>query len=136
MACSGASSEACGGPNRLSVYERSGPPPAQSSAPVIIDNGTNFVWFGRGCYSDSTGARILSQGVTPQGGGQNNSAQSCTDECGRRNFTYAGTEYGAECKHPYPYPCHFGLTNTALRLLRQHATEQSSSQERRLYHEM
>lgn len=30
----------------------------------------------------------------------------------------------------------FGLTDAALRLLRQHATEQSSSQERWLYHEM
>ncbi|KAF3007823.1 hypothetical protein E8E13_010601 [Curvularia kusanoi] len=95
MACSGASGEACGGPNRLSIYNRT--TPAQPSAAVIIEDGTDHVWIGRGCYSDSTSARILSLGVAPQGGNQNNSAQSCTAECKRRSFTYAGTEYGAEC---------------------------------------
>jgi hypothetical protein len=40
MACSGASGEACGGPNRLSVYERSGPPlttvPILSGLVVVV----------------------------------------------------------------------------------------------------
>lgn len=97
MACSGAAGEACGGPDRLSVYERTSSPPAQSSA-TVIEDGTEFVWAARGCYSDLTYARILGQAVAVQGGGQNNSAQSCTTACRKQNFKYAGTEYAAECK--------------------------------------
>lgn len=97
MACSGAPGEACGGPNRLSVYERNSTAPAQSSA-VIIDDGAERVWLSRGCYSDLTYARILANGVSVQGGGSNNSAQSCTTECQRQNYQFAGTEYAAECE--------------------------------------
>lgn len=96
MACSGAPGEACGGPNRLSLYERTAAPPAQSSG-IVIDDGSGWEWVARGCYSDLTYARILSLGVAVQGGGQNNSAQSCTAECKRQNFAFAGTEYAAEC---------------------------------------
>ncbi|KAJ8111688.1 hypothetical protein OPT61_g5771 [Boeremia exigua] len=95
MACSGAPGEACGGPNRLSVYERTATPPAPS-APVV-DDGSAYIWVALGCYSDLTYARILSQAVGVQGGGQNNTAQSCTDECRKQNFQYAGTEYSSEC---------------------------------------
>lgn len=96
MACTGAAGEACGGPDRLSIYVRTSAAPPQSSA-IVIDAGDDWVWTARGCYSDLTYARILSQGVNVQGGGQNNSAQSCTTECGRQNFKYSGLEYGAEC---------------------------------------
>lgn len=96
MACAGAPGEACGGADRLSLYERTSAPPAQSSAKVIED-GSDFVWTALGCYSDLTYARILSQGVTVHGGGQNNSAASCTVECKRQDYIYAGTEYAGEC---------------------------------------
>jgi hypothetical protein len=96
MACNGAPGEACGGSDRISLYERTAAPPAQSSA-IEIDDGTDWVWIARGCYSDVPWMRILSQGVNVQGGGQNNSAQSCTAECRKQNFQYAGTEYAAEC---------------------------------------
>lgn len=97
MACSGAPGEACGGPDRLSVYERSATPPAQSSS-LGIEDGSDHIWIARGCYSDLTYARILAQSVGVQGGGQNNSALSCTAECRRQNFRYAGTEYAQECE--------------------------------------
>lgn len=98
-ACSGATGEACGGTNRLSLYERTGPPSTNSS--VIIEDGTDRVWISRGCWSDAGGAgRILSLGVAPLGGSANNSAQSCTPECKRRLYKFAGTEYGGECKSP------------------------------------
>src|SRR5690242_5677095 len=96
MVCNGAPGEACGGPDRLSLYERAATPPAQSSA-TGIEDGADHIWTSRGCYSDLTYARILAQSVGVQGGAQNNSAQSCTTECRRQNFRYAGTEYGQEC---------------------------------------
>lgn len=96
MACAGAPGEACGGAGRLSLYEGTIPPPAQSSA-VVLDDGGNGIWTALGCYTDLPWARILSQSATVQGGQANNSAQSCTAECGRQKFQYAGTEYAGEC---------------------------------------
>lgn len=93
MAYSGASNETCGGPNRLSVYARSGPPSV-----AVINDGSDHEWIARGCFDDLTYARILSQGVTVQGGGQNNSAQSCAIQCRQQRFKYAGTEYASECE--------------------------------------
>lgn len=127
MACSGAPGEACGGPDRISVYERSATAPAQSSAPVIED-GTDHVWTARGCYSDLTYARILSQAVGVQGGGQNNSAQSCTAECRKQDFKFSGTEYGAECK--FYASAIIEATDQANRLLWQHAQQWSRTQGR------
>ena len=96
MACAGTPGEACGGAGRLSLYERIAPPPAQSSI-VMLDDGVDGVWTALGCYSDLPWARVLSQNANVQGGQSNNSAQSCTAECGRQKFQYAGTEYAAEC---------------------------------------
>jgi hypothetical protein len=125
MACSGAPSEACGGPDRLSLYERTSTSPAQSSA-VIIDDGAEWVWLSRGCYSDLTYARILANGVGVQGGSSNNSAQSCTTECQRQNYQFAGTEYAAECKSSCE---NLALeANMSCRLLWQHAPEWPRSQ--------
>lgn len=96
MACAGAPGEACGGPDRISLYEGTISPPAQSS-PIVIDDGIDGTWNALGCYSDLPWARILSRSVNVQGGPANNSARSCTTECGRQNFQYAGTEYAGEC---------------------------------------
>jgi hypothetical protein len=125
MACAGAPGEACGGPDRLSLYERTSTAPAQSSA-VIIDDGAEWVWLSRGCYSDLTYARILANGVSVQGGGNNNSAQSCTTECQRQNYQFAGTEYAAECESPCESLA--PKTNLLCRLLWQHASEWPRSQ--------
>jgi hypothetical protein len=92
MPCSGAPGEACGGPNRLSVYEKAATPGGGTPAP----SGPSG-WGSLGCYSDSVAARILPTGVGVAGGASNNSAASCTAACAASNFKYAGTEYGGEC---------------------------------------
>lgn len=93
MECGGAAGEACGGPNRLSVYEKAAT--SASGGPAASDEPGN--WGSLGCYSDSVGARILSVGVIVNGGPSNMSAASCTDACQAGNYKYAGTEYSGEC---------------------------------------
>ena len=120
MTCSGNSSEICGGPNRLNVYNLTGsgqsstnPPPPPPPPPV-----SNGPWRSLGCYryfkppffveresltplylpiSDNVGARTLSVPTAPIGGASNNSVESCTDACFAAGYTLAGVEYSAEC---------------------------------------
>lgn len=92
MPCSGAPGEACGGPNRLSVYEKA----ASTGGDAPAAAGPNG-WGSLGCYSDSVAARILPNVGIVNGGPANMSAASCTDACSAANYKYAGTEYGGEC---------------------------------------
>jgi hypothetical protein len=94
MACSGNATEACGGPDRLSIYSTAG---QNGGGSTLLIPGKTGNWTSLGCYSDAGGARILSTGVAPLGGAQNNSAEACIAACETSNFKYAGTEYSAEC---------------------------------------
>jgi hypothetical protein len=94
MGCAGTATEACGGPNRLSVYER--PASAGSSSNLVLV-GTTGNWSRIGCYSDSTAARLLAVGMAVQGGPSNMSAESCITACDAAKYKYAGTEYSSEC---------------------------------------
>jgi len=89
MPCAGAPGEACGGPNRLSVYEKAATP-GGNAPPASGPSG----WGPLGCYSDSVAARILPTVGIVAGGAANMSAASCTTACAASNFKYAGTEYG------------------------------------------
>jgi hypothetical protein len=135
MACSGAPGEACGGPDRLSLYQRASTAPLQSSA-VVIENradssilavsadatNTAFLlanstssatptpsskvgWSYEGCYVDGPGPRSLPNGVGVQDGMTN---QKCRDACQARGYVLAGTEYAGECKSittPFYWNC-------------------------------
>ncbi|KAF2677059.1 WSC-domain-containing protein, partial [Lentithecium fluviatile CBS 122367] len=92
MPCSGAPGEACGGPNRLSVYEKA----ATTGGTTPAASGPSG-WGSLGCYSDSVAARILPTVGIINGGPANMSAASCTAACAASNFKYAGTEYAGEC---------------------------------------
>lgn len=94
MSCAGTATEACGGPNRLSVYER---PASTGSSSSLVLVGTTGNWSRIGCYSDSTGARLLAVGMAVQGGASNMSAESCITACDANKYKYAGTEYASEC---------------------------------------
>lgn len=60
---------------------------AASSAPKIG-------WNLEGCYTDSVGARTLSNNV---GVGSALTNAKCRDGCKAAGFTLAGTEYAGEC---------------------------------------
>lgn len=89
MPCNGAPGEACGGPDRLSVYEKAAGSGGGTPVPPAAPAG----WGSLGCYSDSVGARILSTvGIIP-GGPAAMTPELCTATCRQGNFKYAGTEY-------------------------------------------
>lgn len=85
MGCTGNSSEACGGPGTITVYEN---PPL---TPHIYP-GDNC-WTSQGCYTDSTTSRTLERRVSPSGPG----VEACLTTCQAQGFSWAGLEYGSEC---------------------------------------
>ncbi|KAI1381716.1 putative glyoxal oxidase [Hypoxylon crocopeplum] len=86
--CSGNSTEACGGSNRLTLFfnpYNTGPQPN-----IGIANWTHI-----GCYSEGTTGRSLTFGA-PVPSTQMNAA-NCTAACRTAGYILAGTEYGGEC---------------------------------------
>ncbi|WPH02215.1 Hypothetical protein R9X50_00507000 [Acrodontium crateriforme] len=92
MACSGNSTEACGGGNRLNVFWSGQQPPA---APVT--NPGVGGWSSLGCYSDNVNGRALPNGVGTTGGASSLTIALCTQACNAAGYTYAGAEYAGEC---------------------------------------
>lgn len=97
MACQGDSSEMCGGPDRLTIWEYQGgddtpsPTTSQPSGPT----STPFPgWTKEGCYADSAASRALSYRANI---GSEMSNGKCTAACDAAGYTLAGTEFGAEC---------------------------------------
>jgi len=86
MACAGNSSESCGGPNRLNLYNHtdSSPPPSSSRA----------IWASLGCYSDNVAARTLGVGMPVPGP---LTIENCNNACFNGGYPLSGVEYSAEC---------------------------------------
>ncbi|KAH9987623.1 copper radical oxidase [Russula compacta] len=92
QACSGNTAEACGGPNRVSLYS-SGP---VSAFPVPTVQTTNLPgnWQYSRCLAEPGGARVFPyQIIFPQ----NNTAQNCLSQCSTFGFPAGGMEFGDEC---------------------------------------
>ncbi|KAF3905657.1 hypothetical protein ABW21_db0206699 [Orbilia brochopaga] len=87
-ACSGNSSQTCGGSNRLNVYQ------AKQTFTSTGSTSTPTLWQDMGCYKDYTGNRTLVDKVTTS---TNNSAAFCYSFCGPLGYKYFGTEYSNEC---------------------------------------
>ncbi|KAI0631805.1 hypothetical protein C8Q77DRAFT_1219134 [Trametes polyzona] len=93
MACGGNSTEACGGPNRLSVYTSTGnvvalpvPTPLNSSLPGL--------WEYKGCIQEPNGARVFPyQSILTN----NNTIEACLNLCAAFGFPAAGAEFGNQC---------------------------------------
>ncbi|KAJ7697830.1 glycosyl hydrolase family 71-domain-containing protein [Mycena rosella] len=83
MACSGASSDACGGGNRISLYKAS----SVAVAPTLT-------WTSLGCYQDYS-PRTLNNGINFAS--TTLTIQSCQSACGAAGYHYAGVEYAQEC---------------------------------------
>ena len=107
MPCAGNSSESCGGPNRLNVYDfNNGYPasaiptanaPATSTSnapPAATPTGGDPDWAYLGCYTDSTQARTL---MFAEDAGDAPTAKTCIAACVAAGYTLAGVEYGGEC---------------------------------------
>ncbi|KAF1964882.1 copper radical oxidase [Bimuria novae-zelandiae CBS 107.79] len=97
MGCSGNPDEACGGPDRLTLYNNTAVMP---TGPPWVNPGVNG-YQSLGCYTDNSGAggRALDVEVsgTFPGGYQNSTVANCVTACSARNYIYAGLEYYGEC---------------------------------------
>ncbi|GJE95267.1 copper radical oxidase [Phanerochaete sordida] len=107
MVCAGNSSEFCGGPNRLNVYNFTGtitnPAPPNgggggggggSSSVVPVTSGLPTNWTYGACYVDNAFGRIF-QTELPDN--QNLTVESCVASCNSQNFTLAGMEFSVQC---------------------------------------
>ncbi|KAL2271185.1 hypothetical protein VTJ83DRAFT_556 [Remersonia thermophila] len=100
--CNGNSSEYCGGPGRLNVYNfegqfeqptsTSGPtdPTSTPAAPSQPEEVGDYAWYG--CYTEATGMRALSAATFAS---DEMTLEACAAFCSA--FTYFGTEYSREC---------------------------------------
>lgn len=103
MTCAGNSSEYCGGPYLLSMYNYT---QAIAIAPVVnptdptdpstvspVTSGLTGNWTYGGCYVDNVNGRVL-------GNEYDNSTmtvESCIANCAGQNFTIAAIEYSTQC---------------------------------------
>ncbi|KAK0750306.1 WSC domain-containing protein, partial [Schizothecium vesticola] len=85
--CAGDPNTKCGAGMRLSVFGPVTIPPPVTTNPQTVA-GFNY----DGCYTDSTGLRVLDG---PRTGGASITLQSCATFCA--GYTYFGTENGNEC---------------------------------------
>jgi hypothetical protein len=88
MPCRGNAKEACGGRERLSVYEI-------AAVPQVTTNPGPSGWHSLGCYTDSNKARSLT--VAARMPGNTVTVEVCTSRCGTLGYSLAGVEYGGEC---------------------------------------
>ncbi|KAF8346392.1 hypothetical protein F5887DRAFT_1073579 [Amanita rubescens] len=93
MGCSGNATEACGGPNRVSVYS-SHEPVVALPVPTTQKTGLPGAWSYAGCLQEITNGRVLPyQNIWLT----NNSAVACMNQCAAFGYPVAGVEYGQEC---------------------------------------
>lgn len=88
MPCSGDSTEACGGSDRLSVFTNG------VAAPVINPGPPG--WTSLGCQNDP-GPRLLSYRTGVAAGDSKMSVLQCTNACQAAGYSLAGVEYSSEC---------------------------------------
>ncbi|KAF8577851.1 copper radical oxidase [Ramaria rubella] len=107
MPCAGNSSEFCGGPNRLNVYNFTGvittpptPPAGGGGAapagppPPPVTQGLPAGWKYSGCYVDDAFGRVLSDELPDNA---NTTVELCVETCSAANFTVAGIEFAVQC---------------------------------------
>ena len=98
MACSGNSTEYCGGPGALNVYSYQGATPVSSviatSTPTPVSSiPLPTAWATMGCYTDNVGTRALSHELNIP----SLTVEKCISGCASNGYTIAGVEYGDEC---------------------------------------
>ncbi|PQE03617.1 WSC domain-containing protein [Rutstroemia sp. NJR-2017a BBW] len=101
MKCNGNSSETCGGPGRLSVYDFKNatanlPTVTTSSVSAPTNTGAPTGWKSLGCYNDTVGTRTLTTQIYSIAG-NSMSVKACLSACISGGYRFSGVEYGSEC---------------------------------------
>lgn len=102
MLCAGNSSEYCGGPDRIDMYQLNSSAPIPTATvpapvstptggPITVQSAGSYVYYG--CYADNTNGRALT-GLTVPESGAGNTIEACATACA--GYKYMGVEYGAE----------------------------------------
>ena len=102
MLCAGNSSEYCGGPDRIDMYQlnSSAPIPTTTDStpvstptggPVTVQSAGSYIYYG--CYVDNTNGRALAGLMNPESGA-GNTVEVCATACA--GYQFMGVEYGAE----------------------------------------
>lgn len=99
FACSGNSSQACGGPDALNMYHRGLNPPTMGPVTTVVQTYKNFHLTQ--CWKDdkflSGGDRLLTHKPNTVIGDDNMTVQRCIDGCVASGYTSAGLEFSQEC---------------------------------------
>jgi len=103
--CNGNTTEMCGGPNRLTLYQFGIAPSSTSSAANVSSTATVTtakavasqppVWTYTGCYTDSAAARTLTHPMFLTN--DEMTVELCQSRCSGAGYTIFGVEYAAEC---------------------------------------
>ncbi|KAL2060445.1 hypothetical protein VTL71DRAFT_9476 [Oculimacula yallundae] len=82
--CAGNSTQICGGPNKLNIYQY-----------AVLEP----TWVTLGCYTDlwSVGKRVLSFDASDLAGKATLTTAKCKSTCAGKGYMYSGTEVGNEC---------------------------------------
>jgi hypothetical protein len=87
----GSPSEACGGPNRLTVFSS-----GQTHTGPTTNPGPEG-WTSLGCYTGSVAARTLSVRMDTAAGSAGMTVAQCASACHASGYGLAGVEYSGEC---------------------------------------
>ncbi|KAK7017651.1 galactose oxidase [Favolaschia claudopus] len=102
MPCAGNTSEFCGGPNRLTVFNYTGDdlpaPPVGGGGggeggATAIATDLPSPWAYVGCFVDNANGRVLTVEIDSL----NMTMESCVSTCDAQNFTIAGGEFSCFC---------------------------------------
>ncbi|KAK4580137.1 hypothetical protein LTR86_000340 [Recurvomyces mirabilis] len=91
MACSGDSTESCGGPGLMDIYYTGTLTTQAAAAPQT--SGLPSTWQYAGCLSDNVNSRTLPVQINVA----NNDATTCLNACAAQSYSVAGLEYGSQC---------------------------------------
>ncbi|KAL7410783.1 glycosyl hydrolase family 71-domain-containing protein [Mrakia frigida] len=93
VACRGDAKQICGGAYRLNIYQKiASTTTTTTSAPAAT--ATSSLYTSLGCYADYSTNRQLSGSISSS---YSMTTELCTTTCFNAGFTYAGTQYGAQC---------------------------------------
>ncbi|KAJ7635293.1 galactose oxidase [Roridomyces roridus] len=101
MVCAGNSTELCGGPNALTVFNFTGtnlppPPPPVGGGPTgvtAIATDLPEPWAYLGCFVDGAHGRVLPNEID----NTTMTVEMCVDICTGTNFSISGLEFGVQC---------------------------------------
>jgi len=103
MTCAGNSSEYCGGPNRLNLYNYTTGSTSSGGGGTTGGGGTGSggtgspslpgTWTYAACYVDNANGRVLGDEYDNNG----MTVENCINYCIEGNYTLAGIEYSTQC---------------------------------------